>query len=94
MTEKIILSIISIIMLVLTLKKGDKRTICLTLGLTIGILLTWTRVPVIITIGIFTYMLTALMIAMTSLRSKELTKLNQVTIGLSGMWPLERIFFQ
>jgi hypothetical protein len=86
MTEKIVLSIISIIMLALTLKKGDKRTIFLTVGLTLGILITWTRVPVIITVGLVTYMLTALMIAMTSLRSKELSKLNQVTIILSGIW--------
>lgn len=73
-------------MLALTLKKGDKQTIFLTAGLTIGILITWTRVPAIITAGLVTYMLTALIIAMTSLRGKELSKLNQVTIILSGIW--------
>ena len=86
MTERIILSIVSIIMLALTLKKGDKQSIILTVGLTIGILITWTRVSVVITIGLVTYMLTALMIAMNSLRTKELSKLNQVTIILSGIW--------
>ncbi len=86
MTERIILSIVSIIMLALTLKKGDKQSIILTVGLTNGILITWTRVPVVITIGLVTYMLMALMIAMNSLRTKELSKLNQVTIILSGIW--------
>lgn len=80
-------------MLALTLKKGDKQSIILTVGLTIGILITWTRVPVVITIGLVTYMLTALMIAMNSLRTKELSKLNQVTIILSGIWAFGANFF-
>jgi hypothetical protein len=86
MKERIVISIISIIMLALTLKKGDKRTIFLTIGLTLGILITWTRIPAITIIGLVTYMLSALMIAMTSFRNKELSKLNQVTIILSGIW--------
>lgn len=75
-------------MLALTLKKGDKQSIILTVGLTIGILITWTRVPVVITIGLVVYMLTALMVAMNSLKTKELSKFNQVTIILSGIWAI------
>jgi len=88
MTETIILSIVSLIMLAFTLKKGNKRTSMLTAGLTIGILITWSRAPTIITVGMITYMLTALMISVKNLRSKELSKLNQATIILSGMWAL------
>lgn len=86
MTERIILSIISIIMLVIILKKGDKLTIILTTGLTIGILMTLTKIPMLIFIGSIIYMLTALWIAITNLKRKDLTKLNQVTILLSGIW--------
>lgn len=88
MTERIILSIVSIIMLALTIKKGDKQSIILTIGLTIGILITWTRVSLVITIGLVTYMLMTLMIVINSLRAKELSRLNQVTIILSGVWAL------
>ena len=88
MTERIILSIVSIIMLALSLKKGDKQSIIFTIGLTIGILITWSRVPVVMTIGLVTYMLTALMIVINSLRMKELSNLNQVTIIFSGIWTL------
>lgn len=86
MTERIILSIISIIMLVITLKKGDKLTIILTTGLTIGILITLIKIPMLIFLGSIIYMLTALWIAITNLKRKDLTKLNQVTILLSGIW--------
>jgi hypothetical protein len=85
MKERIILSLVSIIILVLTLKKGDKQTIFLTSGLTIGILITWINMPVIIIVGLLIYMLTSIMIAINSLRRKELSILNQLTITLSGI---------
>lgn len=73
-------------MLVITLKKCDKLTIILTTGLTIGILITLTKIPMLIFFGSIIYMLTALWIAITNLKRKDLTKLNQVTILLSGIW--------
>lgn len=73
-------------MLVITLKKGDKLTIILTTGLTIGILITLIKIPMLIFLGSIIYMLTALWIAITNLKRKDLTKLNQVTILLSGIW--------
>lgn len=72
-------------MLALTIKKGERRTILLNTGLTIGILITWTQVPVIITVGVIIYMLTALMISITNLRTKELSKISQLTVVLSGI---------
>lgn len=86
MTERIIISTISLLMLALTIKKGDKQSIFLNLGLTLGILITWINIPIIITFGMVIYMLTALVIAFASLRNKDLSKLKQVTIILSGIW--------
>lgn len=86
MTERIILSIVALIMLGLTFKKGDKQTILLTAGLTFGILITWTAVPTVITVGLIVYILTALLISLTNLRSKEHTKFNQSTIVLTGLF--------
>jgi hypothetical protein len=86
MTERIILSIVAIIMLVLTLKKDDRQTTLLTAGLTFGILITWIGTPIIISIGLITYMLTALLISLTNLRKKGLSKLNQITIVIAGIW--------
>ena len=86
MTERIILSIVSIIMLVLTLKKDNRQNTLLTSGLTIGILITWMSIPLITTIGLITYMLTALIISLTNLRKKGLSKLNQITMIITGIW--------
>lgn len=86
MIERIIISIVSILMLALTSMKGDKKTTLLTSGLTIGILITWIEIPIIITVGMIIYMLTALMISITSIKTKELTKFNQITITMTGIW--------
>jgi len=86
MIERIILSILAIIMLVLTARKGDKWTIILTSGLTIGILMTWSEVPAIITSGLVIYMLTALLISISNLRTNELSRLDRATIILTGLW--------
>jgi len=86
MTERLILSIVAVIMLALTFKKGDEQTTLLTSGLTVGILITWTGVPTVITVGLIIYMLTALLISLTNLRSKELTKFNRTTIVLTGVF--------
>jgi hypothetical protein len=86
MTERIILSIVAIIMFALTLKKGDKVAKLLTAGLTVGILITWTGLPMLITAGLIIYMLTGLMISLSNFKSKELTKLNRTTIIIAGFF--------
>lgn len=73
-------------MLAFTLKKGDKWTILLTTGLTIGILVTWTRVPAMITVGLITSMLTAIFISLINLKTKGLSKINQLIIVVTGVW--------
>lgn len=84
MTEKIVLSTVSIAMLIFTLQKGDKQSTFLTAGLTIGILITWVNVSQIITLGLVIYMLSALMISFLHLRIKNLSKLKLATIILTG----------
>ena len=86
MTEKITLSIVSLIMFIFTLTKGDKWSIILTSGLTIGILITWIGIPIIFTSGILIYMLTALIILISNAKSKEHTTLKKTTLILSGIW--------
>lgn len=86
MTDRVILSIVAIIMLALTLKRGDKLSILLTLGLTVGILITWTGISAIRTIGLVIYMLSALMIAFNGSKRNGLTKLSQYAIILTGLW--------
>lgn len=73
-------------MLVLTLKKGDKIAIVLTAGLTVGILITWTRLPMLITAGLILYMLTGLIISLFNLKRNELDKLNRTTIIVAGLF--------
>ena len=71
-------------MLSLTLKMGDKKSKLLTAGLTLGILITWTEVPTLIMIGLILYMLTGLVISLSNLNRKELSKLHWMTIVISG----------
>ena len=86
MNERIILSIVALAMLALTLKKGDKLTTFLTTGLAFGILITWTGISSIITVGLLIYMLTALLISITSLKISGLSKIHKTTILLTGIF--------
>jgi hypothetical protein len=93
MTERIILSIITIIMFALTLKQGDKRSIFITIGLAIGILVTWIGIPIIMTSGMAIYMITAITMVLTNLNIKTSSKLHQITIILSGIWAFGTMLF-
>ncbi len=86
MPERIILSFVSLIMLVLTIRRGDKLATVLSLGFTAGVLITWIELPVIKTIGLVIYMLTALLVTITSLNNKEHSSRDQVTMMISGIW--------
>jgi hypothetical protein len=85
MTERLILSIAAIIMLVYTIKRGDKRTILLTAGLTLGILIIWTDILIVIISGMIINMVTALMIVGMNLKNKGLNKLYKTAIVLAGI---------
>ncbi|MBI1183266.1 hypothetical protein GC194_03270 [bacterium] len=68
------------------MKRDDKLTKLLTLGLNVGILMTWTGVPMVITVGLIIYMLTALMISFYGLKTKGHTILNRLTIVIAGIF--------
>ena len=93
MTERIILSIVAILMLAYTFIKGDKRTILLTAGLTIGILITWVDLLVVIILGMIINILTALMISAISLKNKGLNKLDKTAIVLAGIFTFVSYMF-
>jgi len=86
MTERIILSLVAIFMLALTLKKGDKKSKLLTSGLTFGILISWTGISTLITAGFILYMLTGLIISLSNFKRKDLSKLQLMTIVISGIF--------
>lgn len=68
MLERIILTTIALGMFRLTATTKDKLSIFLTAGLTLGVLLTWTRIPRFITIGMMIFMMTALVGALFQIR--------------------------
>lgn len=86
MTDRIILSVVSIVMLALTINSGNKPASILTAGLTLGILMTWSAVPLLITVGVLIYMLTALTISSVNMRRKEIATFTRLTIVLTGIW--------
>ena len=73
-------------MLFLTSKKGDKMTLYLTVGLTLGIFITWIGIPIIKTVGLLIYMLSGLLISLTNLKAKGLSKMDKLTIILAGLF--------
>lgn len=86
MTEKIILSVVSIVMLAFTLQKGDKRWVLLTAGLTVGVLMTWCRVKEIMIFAGAIYMIVALIAAIVNVGNQNLTKLDKTTIVSAAVW--------
>lgn len=94
MTERIILSIVAITMLILTIQKGDKWTIILTSGLTLGIMMTWIGIPKVMLSGMAIYMLTALLISFYSLKSRKVLQFKNVSTAITGIWAFGANLFQ
>jgi hypothetical protein len=94
MTDRIILTTVSIIMLILTIQKKEKYSIILTCGLTLGILITWTKIPIMISAGMLIYMIAALLITFYGIRLKQLSILEKTVISVTGMWAFVTILFQ
>ena len=93
MFERIILSYIAVLFFALAIKHGEKRTILSTGGLTLGIMLTWSKMEEVITTGLILYMMTALAISAVNLQTKGLTKLQRATIAVSGLFAFAANFF-
>ena len=86
MTERIILSVVALIMLILTIKKGENKSIFLTSGLTFGILITFIDISAVKLTGYIIYMFTALIISLFHLWRGRLSRFEQVTIIISGFY--------
>ncbi|MCK4661366.1 MAG: hypothetical protein KAT68_00765 [Bacteroidales bacterium] len=93
MTERLILTIIAVVMLLLTIQKKYKWTIIITSGLAFGILITWTGIPLVITAGMIIYTITAFMSIIYGVRNKELSNIERIIIGLIGLWALTANLF-
>lgn len=94
MTDRIILTIASSIMLILTIQKKEKYSVILTSGLTLGILISWISVPIMISVGMLTYMISALLIIIYGIGLKRLSNLEKIVISITGMWASVIILFQ
>ncbi len=86
MTEKIIISIIAVLMLILTIRRNEKWSIILTSGLTIGVLFTWAGIPLLSIIGLLIYMISALSIVIYGIKKHELQRIEKIVISLMGIW--------
>ena len=86
MIERTILSFVAVIMLFLTIEKGDKRSIILASGLTLGILVTWLSAPIVQTMGYSIYILTALLISLNSLTLKSVEAGKRASVAAIGLW--------
>jgi hypothetical protein len=84
MTERIILSVVTVIMFLLTLRQQGLFVKLIVGGLTIGVLLTWTANPTIITIGFLLFTICSLLTTIYGLTQKHLTSLEKVIISLTG----------
>lgn len=93
MTEKLIISIIALLMFAFTLKKGGKREISLAAGLTVGILITWINVSTVQTVGLILYMLSGLAVFILNLKKKDLSTLNWAAILTAGLFTFVANFF-
>lgn len=93
MTEKLIISIIALLMFAFTLKKGGKREISLAAGLTLGILITWINQPTIQLAGLIIYTVSGLAVFILNLKKKDLSTLNWAAIITAGLFTFLANFF-
>jgi len=83
MIERIILSGVSVLMLLIALKQRDKYPLLITIGLTLGVLMSW--MIGISTIGILVYMLSVFCVCLYGLFRYRLPIIDKVLIVLVGL---------
>lgn len=88
MTGKILISTIAIAMLILTLIRGDKRTIWLTVLLTIGLLAAWIEDPTVKSVALGIYSCSALLISLNALQRSDMSKILRTSVFVTGVWAL------
>lgn len=90
MTEKIFLSIVSIIMFYRVLDQQGLFNKIITGGLMFGILLAWLPSTLFVTFGLFIFSLASLLIIIYSITEKHLSKLDRGIILTTGLLVLLR----
>ncbi len=90
MTEKIFLSIVSIIMAYRVLNQQGLFNKIITGGLMFGILLTWFSSTLFVTIGFLVYSIATLLVIIYSFTEKHLSKLDSGIIFTTGLIVLIR----
>lgn len=93
MTDRIILSIVSVTMLLLAIRQQDRFSKIITGGLTIGILLTWIANPILITISFVIYTICSLLTVIYGIIQNHLSTQIRITICLTGLIVLTRGVF-
>jgi len=94
MIERIILSIVAIVMLILTIQRKERLSIVLTSGLTLGILIIWFGNLMLIRVGMLTYLISALWIMLYGLKKKELLTYEKLIISLTGLFAVIANLFE
>jgi len=92
MTQRIILSIVSIAMLVFSLQNRDRKSILLTFGLTLPILISWTGIPVLMNMAFLFSVGMALLVAIFSMTNRDLTMLDKIGAVTIGIWSATLLF--
>ena len=85
MTERIILSIVAVAMFLLTMKKQGMFHKIITGTFTIGILITWTGLPLIITFGFLIFTLGSALTIAYIFTQEHLLTLDKIIIGLTSL---------
>lgn len=86
MTQRIILSVISIAMLAFSLQNRDKKSLFLTVGLTVAVLISWMDSPMVMNVDFFLYTAIALLISFFGLANHDQPGFNRVAMFLICIW--------
>lgn len=93
MTDRIILSIVSVTMLLLAIRQQGRFSKIITGGLTIGILLIWIANPILITISFVIYTICSLLTVIYGIIQNHLSTQIRIIICLTGLIVLTRGVF-
>ncbi|NVK04275.1 MAG: hypothetical protein HWD92_05605 [Flavobacteriia bacterium] len=84
MTLQVILTVVTVAMLGLTIKKRDKEATLLTSSFSLSILVLWLGISWASTLGFFLHGLTSLLVVFLATRNNALSKMEKVTIITAG----------
>ena len=94
MTETIILSVASVVLLYLALARKDQKSVLLTAGLALSLVIVWFNQPWAYLVSNWLYLIMALLIGLSVLREKEATKWERILVMALGFWAALSKLFQ